>query len=71
MKNKLLVVAFASLLLLGLTLSKLPASAAIEFTTQGPDLGVKYPGYAGLSNVDPRITTAKLIRIALSVLGTR
>ncbi len=65
-----LVGSFLFLALSGLTLSKLPALAAIDFTAQGPDLGVKYPGYAGLSDVDPRITTAKLIRIALSVLGT-
>jgi hypothetical protein len=36
----------------------------------GPDLGSQYPAYSGLSDVDPRITAARIIRVAMGFLGT-
>ena len=63
-QKKLFVIAFALLVSAGVCFS---GSAVLA---QVPDLGVTYPAAAGLSDLDPRITTARIIRIALSLLGT-
>ena len=61
-------------LLLGASfLSLVPAVAmaqnfSIDAST-GPDLGVDAPRAAGLGNTDIRITIARIIRVAMSLLG--
>jgi hypothetical protein len=56
-----------ALSLFNLTLM-LPAQAA-GGATAGPDLGRSYPEATGLGSTDIRITVAKIIRVAMSLLG--
>ena len=67
-KNKLVIITFLFLAFFGVAFTKSPVMA-ISGGSVGPDLGVTFPALAGLSDVDPRVTTAKLVRIALSLLG--
>ncbi len=71
MLNKKIIIS-AVLMLVGLSvaITKNNAFAITSGGTVGPDLGVAYPAQAGLSDIDPRVTTAKLVRTALSLLGT-
>ena len=48
----------------------LPAFASSIYGGAGPDIGLAYPGATGLANSDVRITVAKILRIAMSLLGT-
>ena len=51
-------------------LSASPASATMpQYSNSGPDLGAQYPAAVGLTNVDIRLTIAKIIRVAMGFLG--
>lgn len=69
LSKKILIAVFFILAFVGVAFSKSFALAQV-FSTQGPDLGVAYPATAGLSTLDPRITVAQIIRVALGLLGT-
>lgn len=43
--------------------------AQIDYSVSSPDLGIEYPEYAGMSNVDVRITIARIIRVAMGLIG--
>lgn len=47
-----------------------PVFAGGIYGDSGPDLGLAYPATSGLSGGDVRVTTARVLRIALSLLGT-
>jgi hypothetical protein len=47
-----------------------PAFASSIYGNSGPDLGLAYPATSGLNDGDVRVTTARILRIALSLLGT-
>lgn len=42
---------------------------AQTISVQAPDLGLEYPATAGLTNADPRILAANIIRAAMGLLG--
>lgn len=44
-------------------------SAAQDLYGNGPDLGVRYPGYSTLTGGDIRVTVATVIRVLLGLLG--
>lgn len=52
-----------------------PGRAAIaqwsgsDVQMSSPNLGIEYPRSSGLTNVDPRIIFAKIIRVALGLIG--
>ena len=54
---------------IGLMGSSLLLFGALPAVTAGPDLGIEYPGYSGLRDTDIRITVAKIIRVAMGLLG--
>ena len=65
---------FVRVLLVGLTVLVLvPAAASAQnFGLQGnvgPDLGVNIPRVTGLGDTDIRITVARIIRVAMGLLG--
>lgn len=41
----------------------------VDVSVSSPDLGVDYPAASGLSNADPRILIAKIIRAGIGLLG--
>jgi hypothetical protein len=47
-----------------------PALAGSIYGNSGPDLGLAYPATSGLNDGDVRVTTARILRVALSLLGT-
>lgn len=70
-KLKIITIMFSAILLAGFLGISGPASAQVNVDVRlsSPDLGVEYPGYSGLTNADPRIIVAKIIRVILSILG--
>lgn len=57
---------------LGMLLVTVAPAYADSFGVAGnksPDLGLQFPAASGLGNTDVRITAAKIIRVAMSLLG--
>lgn len=74
-KNFLVRGSMIGLMLSSLFFSTVPVSAVglgvqAGETSGGPDLGIEYPGYSGLKNTDIRVTVARIIRVAMGLLGT-